>query len=308
MQAAAPAPSHSAFEFIIDDILPTRELHLIGGPSGSGKTTWVFQILLPSIQIGAEVFDRKAWPTSICYIACDRSDASLRRTLKRLKMADEIPAFSITHNKLVRSLNTVIAEARRRVPGVKLLIIDALAMLVPEGRINDYKTTADFLTDASALCEHHDITLIGLLHSPKTREGEEYSNPRQRIMGTVAWGGFADTVIMIEPCKENASERMVTLCSRNCGDEEHFYRFNEEGQLEVINAPDDQTADILDLQVLPILKKDKAYRRTEFLEIIGQMGIKCSLASLKRWIEGKLKSGEFEKVGYGLYGLKVAQK
>lgn len=307
MQSAV-APARSAFDFIIDDILPTRELHLIGGPSGSGKTTWVFQILLPAIQIGAEVFGRASRPTSICYIACDRSDASLRRTLKRLKMGNEIPAFSITHDKMIRSLNAVITEARKRVPNVKLLIIDALAMLVPEGRINDYKITADFLTDASSLCEHHDITIIGLLHSPKTREGEEYANPRQRIMGTVAWGGFADTVIMIEPCKENGSERMVTLCSRNCGDEEHFYRFSEEGLLETIHAPDDQTADILDLQLLPLIKADKTYRRTEFMELIGQLGIKCSLASLKRWIEGKLKTGQFEKVGYGLYGLKVAQK
>lgn len=300
---ASPTLAHSAFDFIIDDILPAREVHLIGGPSGSGKTTWVFQILLPSIQIGAEVFGRQAHPTSICYVACDRSDASLRRTLKRLKMSNEIPAFSITHNKAIRTLNAVITEARRKIPGVKLLIIDALAVLVPEGRINDYKTVSDFLTDSSYLCEHHDITIIGLLHSPKTREGEEYSNPRQRIMGTVAWGGFADTVVMIEPCKENGSERMVTLCSRNNGDEEHFYRFNDEGLLEVINAPDDQTADIFDLHILPILKPDTEYRRTEFLELAGQLGIKCSLATVKRWLQGKVKAKVFEQPDRGLYRL-----
>lgn len=79
-------------EFLIDEIMPANEVHLICGASGSGKTTWTFQEFLAEWQAGRSVSGHASHPVPYVYIALDRTRASVTRTLERLELAD-----SITH-------------------------------------------------------------------------------------------------------------------------------------------------------------------------------------------------------------------
>ncbi len=291
-------------EFIIAEILPAREVHLLGGPSGAGKTTLLFQLIAEGIRNGTPVFGKETQPVSMCYAACDRSHASIKRTLKRIGVENQIPYFSIHKTKHIRTLLAVINEARKLVPGVRLLFIDALGVLVPEGKINDYKIVGDFLTDATTLCESMDITIIGLVHSPKSKEGERYLNPRQRVMGTVAWGGFCETVILIEPTEEG-DDRVVQVLPRNAEDTVFNYAFDG-GILKEV-SPDGLVYDLLDRELMPKIKPDTPMSRLEIVELVSQLGIKCSMKSIERWLKAKVTDGILEKIARGQYRRKHVQ-
>lgn len=295
MSSTSTAPQA---EFVIHDLLPSREVHLLAGPSGAGKTTLLFQLLLEPLRKGLPIFNKPVTPQSICYIACDRSIASIRRTLKRVGLTTPFPYISLHKNKLIRSVYAIIKEARLQNPTCNLLAIDGFAALTPEGRINDYKVVADFLADCASLCDQHNLTIIGLVHAPKSKEGERYLNPRQRIAGTVAWAAFSDTVILIEP-EEEGDTRCVQILPRNSEELTFNYEFKE-GVLKE-TSPDGLVYEQLDAHILPMFEPGKILTRLEIMERVSQCGIKASLKTVERWLGAKVQVGVLEKPSRGKY-------
>lgn len=295
MPIASVAP---AIEFIVDDILPAREVHIIGGPSGSGKSSLVFQLLIEQIRQGLPVFGHPSISIPMCYVSCDRSDASIKRTLKRLNIPNPIPILNA--RSITTSMETVIQRSRDLVPGCKLIFIEAIIRFVPEGKMNDYKIVSDYLTYLGLLCEKYDVTLVAITHAPKTHENEHYANPRQRLSGSVAWGAFTETVILIEPDGEEDG-RLISVLPRNGEEMTYTYAF-EKGILKEV-SPEGTTFDLLDKHALPALKPDTLYPRLEILELVGQFHIKCSEKTVQRWLNDKVRIGRMEKITRGVYKL-----
>lgn len=218
MSAASPAVQTSSdSEYIIDSIFPARELHIISGPRGAGKTTLLFQII-DDWQAGRQVFGYHSHPAPFCYVSCDRSHASIRRTRARVRSADSVPTLSLVEGHIEPEMHAIIEAARALVPHCRVLFIDALAMLCPGGKINDYAVVGHFLTDSVRLLQSEALTVVGILHSGKVREGELIHDPAQRILGSVAWGNFSETIVHIEPVTPECPSdngRTIYLLPRN---------------------------------------------------------------------------------------------
>jgi len=198
--------------YLIEEVLPENELHIFAGPSGAGKTRLLFQGLQEWQQSGTFLgFKCKPFPETL-YLACDRSKASVEETLS------SFPAMRLDWDSIrgqgITSLNTLKSDH----PKVKFLIIDGIATLVPDGKVNEYGAVATFLCTLGKFCTANRITILGIGHSAKTKETERYSNPRQRILGSVAWAAYAETIFNLEPIKPDdptQSARRLFIGPRN---------------------------------------------------------------------------------------------
>lgn len=294
--------------FLVDEILPAREVHLIGGASGSGKTTFLFQTI-EQITNGQLVFGRQSHPAPSCYVACDRSTASIDRTLSRMNMTLAIPRLSLVENRLIIGINGVIGAAKRLVPDLRILYIDAMAVLVPDGKISDYKAVGDFLTHCTEQCNRHDLTMVGLHHATKVKEGERFLNPRQRLLGSVAWGGFSDTVMLVEPKNpEDPTDdtRSILLLPRNAGAESYDFHFNPQGRLQESPAHE-SLSKLLDERLWPLLQPGQLYKFEAIMALTETQKLLVTNRTVRRWLDEKLSEVKIERPKKGHYCKAIVQ-
>lgn len=238
MPTKRTSESQNHKQFLIEDIMPERELHLIAGPSGVGKTTLAMQLMEAYIH-ELPWMGKKCTNKGVAYFSCDRSKASLQRSMDRLGLdpwtfptgcSRELP------DRTNISIDQILDWRRRVDHKAKLLVIDGLARLTPAGKISDYKLVADFLSGIVERCETEDITILGIVHSAKTRDSDKISNPRQRIVGSVSWAGYSDLIITMDP--EDAKDpknptRVVHILPRDSGEFTVKIR-NENGRLVIL--------------------------------------------------------------------------
>jgi RecA-family ATPase len=222
-----------AVEFIVDDLFPTQCIHFFAGPSGAGKTTYMGQFVLQWRE-GKAVFGRKSHPVPFLYVACDRSMRSVNRLFKRVGLA-EMRCISIVDREDIETVDRLFLVVKKEFPDVRLLIIDGFAMLMDDGKVNDYAKVARFMRRMNRYCHKNDLTILALGHSTKMKEGEAYLDPRQRVIGSVAWGANSETIIYIEPVHpdkiEYEGQRRIRLLPREGKQEEFMLRFNDKGLL-----------------------------------------------------------------------------
>lgn len=191
---------------------------MVGGPSGSGKSRWLFQFLR-SWSRGEPIFNYPSYPVPFRYISLDRSERSILRTLKKMNIPEEeIPRFNVYDDPTLESINQICCKVKECHPEAKLYVMEGIAGKVPGHKVNDYGEVAKFLTSLAHWCESEDVTIIGVVHAAKTKANETYENPRQRLLGSVAWAAFSETIIGFEPVEAKNPEcklRRLYLLPRN---------------------------------------------------------------------------------------------
>lgn len=198
-------------DFLVDPILPKHEIHLLAGPTGAGKTRWMFQWLL-EWQEGQTIFGYRSHPVKWVYASADRTAVSARRTLESMGIpvnaVDLIPAWDRG-----MTISQIVDEARLR--KAEFLIVESFGSFVQHPATSNI--VKGFLQAISSTLRTAQMTMLGVMESPKMKPHERYSNPRQRISGVASWGHFAETIMLVEPIpgKEASPERTITVCPRN---------------------------------------------------------------------------------------------
>ncbi|SRR6266478_3025329 len=290
-----------ATAYLIDPLFPTRRIHIIGGPSGSAKTTWLLQTLVLDWQHGREVMGCKSNPVPWSYIAADRTEDDLLETLERM----HIPKDAFHYHCLFGSKERDVCKIIRHVANLsykpKLIVIEGFAALMPaKTNINSYQDVRNFLEDITALVLELDITVIGVVHSPKTKEGEGYLNIRQKVLGSVAWAASCSTVVVAEEIYEqdtqgltSSSTRRFYFLPRNGANIHVDYQFNAEGRLvEIV----DDLPEALAHAFLGLIKPGNTFTVAKFDEAVQAPRITCN-----RIRKRLLKDGFITKDGHGVY-------
>lgn len=285
-------------DYLIDPILPKYEVHIIAGPSGAGKTTWLFQ-QLNEWRRGLPVLNFPSSPVPFVYVSCDRSYQSMEATIRRIGM-DKISALSVIDEEL-EGINPIIARAKELEPSLGLLILDGAATLVTDGRLENYGKVSGFLRRLTKYCQVNQITIILIVHSPKAKEGERFAAPRERIMGSAAWAGFADTVFLVEPVNSSDPEdmgRYVYVLPRNAAEFREEYTLDMRGRFT-----NSDTRSIMD-EFLSSHRPGTELRVGQFLE--HATSHQLSRATVYRWIETKVRTMELVSKTRGKYQIPVA--
>lgn len=291
---------------IIDKIFPAYENHLTGGASGSGKTTLEAQII-EDWRHGKPIFGYKSFPAPFCYVACDRSLQSIQATLRRVEIPyEEWPIISLINhpiNMKLAPIPQIILQARKRVPDLSVIWLDGIHSLCPDGKINDYGVVQEFLTEITRICQREKLTFKSLGHATKVKEGEAFLNPRHRFLGSVAWGGYSDTMTIIDQVKpEDPSDtaRNVYLLPRNEESQTIKYEIVN-GKLVQITEVGDLLLDrwLIQLNAGMVLSTEACQAQAEKLRI--------SRATCTRWIKKMTETGKLQKEGRGTYIVSFTQ-
>lgn len=199
-------------EFLVDIIIPSREIHLLAGPSGAGKTRWLLNILKEWEQ-GKPFLGFPSHPCKWAYAATDRSMRSVHRTMKCLDIDPSsiniIPAWGSDK----KTLPQIIDHAANL--NARLLVIESFGKFadgINSGSVESH------LNAVQGFIDKYDFTIIGVVESPKMKPNERYENPRQRVSGCAAWAHFTETIFLVEPTEVQDPKlpgRNLFVCPRN---------------------------------------------------------------------------------------------
>lgn len=289
--------------FIIDELLPANQLHLLAGPSGGGKTTLVWQ-MLEAISTSSTMFGFQCHTVPMAYVACDRSIASVAATKARMGVNTNIPMWSIINENMSLDFNVVYSFVKRHVPGLKLLVVDGFTVLTPTSKsgkdIGDYKGVAYFLIGLNRLCERDHVAMLNLAHDAKHKENHGYLLDREKLIGSAAWGGYSETIIHIAPVDLKSAEdprRTITLLPRNAPTKVLEYTL-QSGRLE----PNQITQVALELflfgrRIQGLLDQNPVIRTADLLAVGVEQGL--SRATTERYIVRLIELGQLERVTAG---------
>lgn len=216
--------------YLIEGILPSTEIHLLAGPTGAGKTRWLFDMLM-DWERGLPVLGHSSYPVPWVYVANDRSMDGVNRTLDTMEIARD--AFSIIpawdeHMSFCKIMDAVASS------GAKLAVIESFGGFVdPPAHSHQVKS---FLCSACSTIKASDITILGVVESPKMKPKDRYDNPRQRISGVATWGHHVETIFLVEPADARVASdphRVLTVCPRNARAIVREACFTSDGHLNV---------------------------------------------------------------------------
>lgn len=297
-------PEIRAVKYIVEDLLPEGQVHLLAGPSGGGKTSLAFQLFKALEKpgerwVGREIVRPQTW----AYISGDRTARSVSETQERIGV--KFPVFSLVDRNLIgKNLADSILPQLSTWNGGKpdIIYIDGFTALVPGARLNEYGVVAEWLGGLQRYCDKQNITIIGACHTTKTKENEKYKNPRQKVAGSVAWAGFSETVILIEPPDDEnapANLRNVSLLPRNKPEEFFQMAFDDNGVLQMPEKIEQETA-VADM-ILPALFKGLEGRIDYGAIMKKAVSQGLSRRTFDRYIARMVTDGKIERLGKGRY-------
>jgi hypothetical protein len=287
--------------YIIADLFPVRRVHLLVGPSGAGKTRWLFPMISDWLA-SKQIFERNSYPLPCGYLACDRPAEAAKETLSALALPNMSP-----DNFPIKSMMDLDKEFHYDClptmfsPHVRVIFVEALAALLPNGKINDYHSVLKFFKALYKICTRSNLTIIGSVHQPKMREDESFSHPRDKVLGSVAWAACSDTVILIEPDNPRntqSTRRRMTVLPRNESHFEYTLDFNDLGHLLPIGGDAASYAFLME-QELTKLSFDDSIETAS----IHEWGAKHAIPrrTVEFWIKSQLELGTIERIRKGVY-------
>jgi len=226
-----------AFEYLIEQLLPTREIHLVAGAAGVGKTTWLLGVLMKWAK-GESVLGFKSHPCPWMYVTGDRTKDGNIRTATRMGIHPQELHIADLPMKPEEGLVQYLIKLKQKHPEVELFVIEGFQSFSPNGKPNEYTPTAKFLRQLTEFCQRENVTIIGVCHSAKRKKNDYYESSRDRMMGSGAWSAYSDCFIIVEsadPEDSEATTRNITIMPRN--DRNHIYKYDwKDGLLAEVDS------------------------------------------------------------------------
>lgn len=208
-----PSVLQSTDKFLIDQILPARDLALVYGPTHSGKGRLVQQ-WVDDWSNGRDVLGCQSHPARFCYVSCERTRRLLESDLRAIGIDPaEFPHVSMEGaERHVLSEAYAIAERAMRGATPRLLILDGI-MTLCEGNITYHRDSSKFVKSILQLCENHEITIIGIATSSK--DSGQYARALDLLPGSVAWASGTGTKAYLGFVRGNSERRVLKLWTRH---------------------------------------------------------------------------------------------
>jgi hypothetical protein len=285
-------------------MIPANQVHLLGGPSGGGKTTLAFQ-MLSALMTGEPFLGRWTRKVKVAYVSGDRPAESVLETQDRCGVS--FPIFSAVDETLVgEDLITKIFPRLTAACGGErpdVIYIDGFTAFVPGGFLNNYAIVAKWLASLQRWARKMKVTIIGACHATKIKEGEAIKNARQRIAGSVAWAGFSETVLIIEPLEDDKdkAKRIVHILPRNHAEEQMILKFNAEGRLQLPDKVAHQET-VTEFIMDGLLENKKLGDEIVYSELRDlALSKNLTLRTFNRWLAKYVETGRLVRSRKGIY-------
>lgn len=244
------------FEYLVDGILPTGEVHIIAGETGAGKSTWLFQFIdywqrEKPLMMGKTARKTKWLPYVI--LVNDRSKAGMLRTMQRMKLKPkQFPIYSLLAPKKKKDgteetieelfgqktdLPEMIVTYIEKNPGLKVIFVEGF-QIGGEGDTNSYSDSSSLMRKLNIICQKYNVTVICTTHIGKANAKAGMSD-RTAILGSVSVPGMCETVIVLTKLK--GGNVQLTAHPRNEKALTQFYKWTPDGQLQETEQEEEQS-------------------------------------------------------------------
>lgn len=296
------------YEAYFEGLFPKGQVHLFGGPSGAGKTTLAFEMYkaLTHPEDG-EWLGRKTIPAAWAYVSGDRASNSVYMTQKRVGVNFKV--FSLVDHGIVGAdLTSEVFPRLTKFYGYRpnFIYIDGFTSMCPQGELNKYKPVAVWLANLQMYCQRKNMTIVGACHTTKVKEGEMFTEPRQRIAGTVAWAAYSESVVIVEPSsKTDPSKRSVLLLPRNSPEDKLHMEFNQMGRLVLAEGTKDAaSADRFVLDTMYKAMSLSAGEEVLYLRLWNEAQKKhIGRRTFDRWLAKQVEDKKLARAKKGLYSV-----
>lgn len=282
-----------------DRFLAKRQVNLIGGASGAGKTRLIFQLIKASTE-GTDFMGMKTTPIKWAYVSGDRGAESVEETMESIGV--KIPIFSMVDMDMV--CGSLTKKVFPHLPGFlgympDMIFVDGFTSMVPGGEPNNYDAVAKWLASLQRYCQKLNLAILGSAHATKVREGDQIMDPRQRILGSSAWAGFAQDIIILDRVfkKDEGDSRVLNILRRN-GREEVIKVVFKDGRLEIDNSVTEK-AEGAAFVLEGLLTVGAKFESSMMEHLARQKGV--SRATYYRWLHSMVECGRLVKETKGTY-------
>ncbi len=228
-------PQYPAEKYLVDGLLPTREVHIFAGASGVGKSTIMYDFI-DKWQREQDVFGRKSHWYPYVIFSNDRSEAGIMRTLRRIgKNPKDFHIIDTLSAPDSLTMPDIIKQYHKKNPHLKVVFVEGLHVAQTDG--NDYGETSKALKALNRVCHELDITIIGTTHSAKAYAASGMTG-RDSIIGSAANAGMTETIFSFSRTKKGNVK--VTIHPRNEREINQFYKWEDGRLVEIDEEKDDR--------------------------------------------------------------------
>lgn len=300
-------PKAGKRSFIADIIWPKHTLHVISGTSGTWKTALLFSLFRDWEQGKPILGQYKSYPEEWAYIAFDRDLGETWDTLDSIKYAPDDrrihsayndPRFPSQPDSIVKAMDILLPKTG----GV--LILDGMQFLAPfRNDMGQFQTIGTFVRHIRQQAQKRNITCIGVCHNAKAHKGEEYAHPRDRIMGSVAWGASTGTLMALE--NKNSEDKTLWVCPRTAPEYQLTISRTKDGIIFVRNENEDTDSNLELTSQLAEVPPGTLLKRETVL--IWAAEAELSESTAEKWLNKQVKTGALSREGRGTYRVPYQQ-
>ena len=195
-------------QYLIDEVLPRRDLTFLVGIPKTGKTTLAVQIAW-HVATGTPLWGFRVEQGKVLYVLCRRSDGRPPAIKKALQAIGDYPPGSVRIAGPFSGRATAqdrMSALRDEVAGNRpdLIIIDLLPGLDPKmSDPNTYGTLGESLEGLSLLTDKTNAACLGLYHAPKSWTPEQ--GAIRAISGSVSLAGSCDNAMALASQKQEGT-------------------------------------------------------------------------------------------------------
>jgi hypothetical protein len=225
--------------YVIDTIFPQHALHLISGGSGTWKTSLLFT-LIQRWQAGEDVFGYKSYPSPWFYVSYDRHVIEAWDCLEDIdfKPPEQLIQSGMDNpQKFQPNSSGIIDIMEKQLPQGGLLCIDGFQFIQDYSDKNTpaHQSVWRFVARLMQAARKHNVTILGVAYSPKMKKDEgTFMNPRERVMGTMAWGATCGTIIGMDTM--DADSKLLSLLPRRTKESAYKVTRDDRGKLIFADA------------------------------------------------------------------------
>jgi hypothetical protein len=232
-----PAVEGTDFDFILGPMMgasegwcPRGDPHIIAGPSGGSKTTLMMDLL--QAQLKKERFlGHETYGLPYLVVMADRGIRAFRRTMKRMGIDyTQIPTERLRMVRDAGAIWAILRKIEECNPRPAIVFVEGADMLVKDA--SKMEIVTPFMDALQRIAFHYHIAFVVSVGSPKQKVGENYVAKRDQVIGTIAWGRMADTIVVMQYLEGDDTDRRrsVSVLLRNSMAEKYKLAF-ENGRL-----------------------------------------------------------------------------
>lgn len=197
-------------EFLIEDLLPSGCLIMLGGKPKKGKSLLAL-LLGISVALGSSLWGKKVKQGKVLFISTEDSQIRVRKRIWKMlgDPTQHCPDFESYHGEFILTKKETLEALRAKILQTKpdLIVLDPLINLFRGKELNSAEDMNEVLRPLQELAKETKVCILVIHHNRKSGGGD----PVDILQGTITISGVADGLLVLRQPNEKSDRKRATL-------------------------------------------------------------------------------------------------